>query len=303
MGEHVANEAIRLENLTKKFGKLTAVDNFTLSVAPGEVLGFLGPNGAGKTTTMRMLIGLMAPTSGEASVLGFDVRKRSTQMLSRMGYLPGSLALYENLTGREFLRFAAKLRGKNCDDQIASLAARLQLDLNKHIHDLSKGNRQKVGIVSAFMHQPDVLILDEPTSGLDPLMQREFEGMLADAKARGAAILLSSHVMSEVEHLSSRVAIIDRGKLLTQDTVAALKLKALHRIEFTFETPVDAAQFASIAGVKNATAIKNRVLCEVTGAETELLRKAADLKAIAVRSEEPRLDEIFLGLFEEGSER
>lgn len=293
---HAAVESIQLENLTKRFGKVTAVNDLSLSVAPGEVLGFLGPNGAGKTTTMRMLIGLQRPTSGGATILGYDVKKRSPQMLARIGYLPGSLAIYENYTGHGLLRLLAKMRNKNCDQQMHSMAERLQLDLNRHIHDLSKGNRQKVGVISAFMHEPDVLILDEPTSGLDPLMQREFEGMLADAKARGAATLLSSHVMSEVEHLSNRIAIINQGKLLMLEDVAELKLKAMHRIEFSFATAPSADHFKSIAGVQNVQVIGQRMLCEVTGVETELLRKAVELGAISVRTEEPSLDEIFLSL-------
>lgn len=300
MGTHAAVEAILVENLSKTFGKLKAVDDLSLAVAPGEVLGFLGPNGAGKTTAMRMLTGLIAPTSGSATILGFDVRKREPQMLARIGYLPGSLALYENLTAREFLGFVAKIRKKNCDSQISALAERLKLDIDRHIHDLSKGNRQKVGVVAAFMHEPDILILDEPTSGLDPLMQREFEGMLAEAKSRGAATLLSSHVMSEVENLSNRVAILNQGKLLMIDEVHALKLKALHRIEFTFSAPVEVSEFANVAGVRNAQAVGNRILLEVTGVVTEALQKAASLNAIAVRSEEPSLDEIFLGLISNG---
>ena len=150
MGTHVAHEAIRLEELTKVFGKTKAVDALSLNVAPGEVLGFLGPNGAGKTTTMRMLTGLIKPTSGMAMLAGFDVSKRSAKMLAKVGYLPGSLSLYQNLTGNEFLHFLAKMRKVDCKEQIHSLAEKLQVDLHKHIHDLSKGNRQKVGVISAF---------------------------------------------------------------------------------------------------------------------------------------------------------
>ena len=300
MGTHVAVEAIQLENLTKAFGKLKAVDDLSLSIAPGEVLGFLGPNGAGKTTTMRMLVGLLKPTSGAATILGFDVSKRNPKMLARIGYLPGSLNLYENLTGHEFLSFVSKVRRQDCSQQISALANRLDLDLHKHLHDLSKGNRQKVGVVAAFMHQPEVLILDEPTSGLDPLMQREFEGMLAEAKSRGAATLLSSHVMSEVENLSDRVAIIEHGRLRMLDRVASLKEKALHRLEFTFDHAVAETEFANIDGVRGTHAVGNWILLEVTGSEAEVLAKAAALGAVGVKSEEPSLDEIFLGLIGNG---
>lgn len=298
-----SSSAIELQGLTKQFGSLTAVDNLSLTVRAGEVLGFLGPNGAGKTTTMRMLTGLISPMSGSASILGFDIRNREPEMLGRIGYLPGTLALYENLSSRDFFDFIARIRKRDCSTQINKLAERLRLDLEPHIHDLSKGNRQKVGVIAAFMHEPDVLILDEPTSGLDPLMQREFEAMLDEAKQRGAAVLLSSHVMSEVENLSDRVAIIDNGRLLLLDTVSALKLKALHRAEFTFAEPVDVAAFAHLEGVRAVKAINNRILIEVAGTETAMLRKAADLGALSVRTEEPNLDEIFLSLLANGGEQ
>lgn len=301
MGTHAAIEAIQLENLTKSFGKQKAVDNLSLSIAPGEVLGFLGPNGAGKTTTMRMLVGLLKPTSGVATILGFDASKRQPKMLARVGYLPGSLKLYENLTGLEFLSFVAKVRRQDCRHEIASLADQFDLDLHKHLHDLSKGNRQKVGVVAAFMHKPEVLILDEPTSGLDPIMQRQFETVLAEAKTRGTATLLSSHVMSEVENLSDRVAIIERGQLLMLDRVASLKEKSVHRLEFTFDQPVSETQFANIDGVRLAQSVGNKILLEVTGAENQVLRKAVELGVIGVKSEEPSLDEIFLGLIEDGA--
>jgi len=300
MGLHAAKESIQLENLTKRFGKLTAVSDLTFSVAPGEVLGFLGPNGAGKTTTMRMLLGLINPTSGLATISGFDVSKRNPKMLARIGYLPGSMAAYENLTGHEFLSFLAKIRRKDCSKQFTSLAERFELDLHKHIHDLSKGNRQKIGVVAAFMHEPEVLILDEPTSGLDPLMQRQFEEILSEAMKRGAATLLSSHVMSEVENLSDRVAIIDKGKLLLLSSVADLKQKALRRIELGFPQAVSHERFRTISGVTQVDAYGDRVVLEVTGAVTEVMRLAVELGVTAVKSEEPSLDEIFVSLIDGG---
>jgi ABC-2 type transport system ATP-binding protein len=295
--------SVRLSGLTKTFGSFTAVDGLSLSVNSGEVLGFLGPNGAGKTTTMRMLVGLLSPTRGSANILGHDVRRREPAMLAEIGYLPGSLRLYENLSAREFLRFVATMRRRNCDQQISGLADRLQLDVRKHLHDLSKGNRQKVGVIAAFMHEPRVLILDEPTSGLDPLMQREFEGMLAEAAARGAAVILSSHVMSEVENLSHRVAIINAGKLLILEDTAQLKLTALQRLEFTFDRAVDGGEFLALPGVRSAHAIGNRIVCEVTGPESEVVHTAAMLGVLSVRSHEPTLDEIFLDLITTGGHR
>lgn len=300
MGMHEAKESIRLESLTKKFGKLTAVESLTFSVAPGEVLGFLGPNGAGKTTTMRMLLGLIKPTTGLATISGFDVSKRNPKMLAKIGYLPGSMAAYKNLTGHEFLTFIGKIRRKDCTKQFTALAQRLELDLHKHIHDLSKGNQQKIGVVAAFMHEPEVLILDEPTSGLDPLMQRQFEEILGEAMKRGAATLLSSHVMSEVENLSDRVAIIDKGNLLLLNSVADLKMKALRRIEFDFPQAVNPEKFKILAGVTQVDSFENRIVLEVTGSVTDVLKLAVEHGVTTVKSEEPSLDEIFVGLIDGG---
>lgn len=296
----MTQDSIVLSGLTKRFGKLTAVDSLSFSVKPGEVLGFLGPNGAGKTTAMRMLVGLLTPTEGSATVLGFDVRKRDKQMLADIGYLPGAFELYENLTGIEFLHFLAKMRKKDCSENISKLAAKLNVDLHRHIHDLSKGNRQKLGVISAFMHEPKVLILDEPTSGLDPIVQREFEGILREATGRGAAVLLSSHVLSEVEHLSNRIAIINHGKLVVLDDISTLKTKALRRVEFSFENDFDENAFRNLTGVSKVTKTGKRVLCEVTGSETELLKLAANLGASSVRTEEINLEEIFVGLIDDG---
>lgn len=292
---------IALNGLTKNFGNLTAVDHLTFSVTPGEVLGFLGPNGAGKTSTMRMLTGLSAPTSGDATVLGFDVRDRSTDMLARIGYIPGSLELYENQTGTQLLNFVSRIRKQDYSASINELAERLHVDLHRKIKDLSKGNRQKVGVIAAFMHNPDVLILDEPTSGLDPLVKREFELMLAEAKERGAAILLSSHILSEVEHLSSRVAIIDRGKLLMLDSMAELRKHAVHRIEFGFISPPSATRFQMLTEVRDVQVFGHRITCEIAGEDTNILKLAAELGATSVRTDEPNLDDIFLDLIEKGA--
>lgn len=292
---------IQLNELTKSFGNLTAVDHLTFSIEQGEALGFLGPNGAGKTSTMRILAGLSTPTNGSATVLGFDVRDRSIDMLARIGYIPGSLELYDNQTGTQLLNFFSRVRKQDYSASINELAERLNVDVNRKIKDLSKGNRQKVGVIAAFMHNPDVLILDEPTSGLDPLVKREFESMLAEAKERGAAILLSSHILSEVEHLSNRVAIIDRGKLLLLDYMSELRKRALHRIEFTFNAPQSTAEFLGLPEVRTAEAIGNRILCEIAGEETQVLKLAVSLGAQSVRTDEPNLDEIFLDLIEKGA--
>ena len=285
--------SIELQHLTKRYGRSRGIEDVTFSVNQGEVLGFLGPNGAGKTTAIRVLAGLIHATSGTASVLGYDTAKRSPKMLNRIGYLPGSYDAYRNLTANEFLDWVGRMRHLDISRLKHQLADRFELDLRKHIHDLSKGNRQKVGVVMAFMHNPDVLILDEPTSGLDPLVQREFELLLAESKARGAAILLSSHVLSDVEHLADRVAIINQGKLVLLDSISALKQRATRSLELAFAQPVNADWFAGLPGVKKVDVVGNRLICSVEGVETEVLRVAAENGVETVTSRESSLDEIF----------
>jgi ABC-2 type transport system ATP-binding protein len=287
---------ISLSDLTKYYGKTLGVSGVTFDVFPGEVMGFLGPNGAGKTTAMRSLVGLLNITSGSASIFGERVSVTTHEMRSRIGYLPGSPALYENLTGREHLNFLARMRGRNCERAIVDLAARLDLDLGRHIRDLSKGNQQKVGVIQAFMHQPEVLILDEPTSGLDPFVQREFALMVDERKTQGAAILLSSHVLSEVEHLADRVVIVNQGKQLLVDEIANLKRKALRTLDMYFLNDINENAFRSIPGVSDVFGFGRRVTCSVIGAETEVLRIAVELGVESVQTHESGLDEIFFSI-------
>lgn len=288
--------AITLDRLTKFYGKRRGIEDLSFEVKAGEVFGFLGPNGSGKTTTLRTLMGLIKATSGSATILGRNALVQDPQLRAAIGYLPGALELYENLTGRRMLTFLAQMRRVDCDDAINEYAERLALDLDRHIHDLSKGNRQKIGVISAFMHRPDVLLLDEPTSGLDPLVQREFEVMLHEARDRGAATILSSHVLSEVEHLADRVAIINDGKLVIVEHISTLKDRAVRTIDLFFDAPVAPEIFASIDGVKEATASGRQVSCTLMGAETALLAAAVQHGVQSVRTREPSLEEIFVEL-------
>ena len=287
------NPSVELKQLTKMYGQAVGVQDVSFSINPGEVLGFLGPNGAGKTTTMRLLTGLIAATSGTSKVLGFDSIKRDPKMLARIGYLPGALSLYKNMTAWEYLDFVAKIRRENYHRPIRDLAQRFELNLNKHIHDLSHGNRQKVGVIQAFMHSPDVLFLDEPTSGLDPLAQKEFETLLNEVKARGAAVLLSSHIMTDVEHLADRVAIINLGRLVLMDEVSKLKQRTRRKIELSFKKPMSSDLFSGIDGVRQVESIANRVVCSVEGAETKLLARAVELDVESVLTYESSLEDIF----------
>lgn len=294
--------AISLSHLTKRYGKSRGVEDISFDIFPGEVFGFLGPNGAGKTTAIRTLMGLIHATSGSAQILGQDALSTNAALRARIGYLPGNPSLYKNYSGRDLLHFFARMRRMNCNATIESYSKRLSLDLDKKIADLSKGNRQKVAILQAFMHSPDVLILDEPTSGLDPLAQREFETILGEVKERGAAVMLSSHVLSEVEQLADRVAIINEGHLLVVDHISALKEKALRSIDLIFDRPVSVNEFANVLGVKNVVAHGRSVRCTVVGSENPLLKAAVAHKVVSVQTHEPSLGEIFLTLVEEAND-
>ena len=293
----MANEVVlSIQHLSKWYGATRGIEDISFEVFKGEVFGFLGPNGAGKTTTIRTLLGLIKPTAGSATILGLDAFDHQLELRKRLGYLPGNASTYSNYTARGYLKFIAKLRGLHLDQQIDTYASRLNLNLDTHIHDLSKGNKQKVAVIQAFMHSPDLLFLDEPTSGLDPLVQREFETILDEAKSRGASVILSSHVLSEVEHLAGRVAIINQGKIVLVDEISALKARALRKIEFTFTRQVNPSEFANLASVKVLTSSHNRVMFEVKGSEQDLMRRAVELGATDVRTHESTLDEIFIEL-------
>jgi ABC-2 type transport system ATP-binding protein len=288
--------AISLQDLTKYYGRARGVAGITFDVFPGEVIGFLGPNGSGKTTTMRSLVGLLNITSGRAQILDEEVSVKTFRLRSRIGYLPGSPALYRNLTSLQHLEFLAKMRGLDCTRQIHTMAERFDLDLGRRIHELSKGNQQKVAVIASFMHQPDVLILDEPTSGLDPIVQREFSAIVDEAQTRGAAILLSSHVLSEVEHLANRVVIVNAGKQLLVEEISRLKEKTVRTIDLYFSSPVREELFSGLSGIKDLRIYGNRVSCTVVGAENALLRCAVENGLESVQTHESSLDDIFFSL-------
>lgn len=287
---------ISLHHLTKWYGKTRGIEDVTFDVHRGEVFGFLGPNGAGKTTTIRTLLGLIRATSGSASILGLDALRNNLEIRKRVGYLPGVASTYSNYTARGYLEFFARMRKVDCTKKINEYAERLNLDLGVHIHDLSKGNKQKVSVIQAFMHQPEVLFLDEPTSGLDPIVQREFEVILDETKARGATVVLSSHVLSEVEHLASRVAIIDQGHIVRVDEISQLKLQATSTIDLTFDSDVMADHFASIPNCSVIEVKGRTVSISIRGSEKELLKRAVELGVVEVRTHELSLDEIFVQL-------
>ncbi|MBI2305014.1 MAG: ABC transporter ATP-binding protein [Chloroflexi bacterium] len=285
---------MRTQGLTKFYGRQRGVVDVNIQVERGEVFGYLGPNGAGKTTTIRLLLDLIRPTRGQASVFQMDTRRRGVAIRRRIGYLPGELALYENLTGAELLRYLGHLHGGVEWRYVAQLAARLECDLSQRIRSHSHGNKQKLGLIQAFMHRPELLILDEPSMGLDPLMQQEFYRLIGEAKAEGRTVFLSSHILPEVERVCDRVGIIREGRIIAVEDLATLKSRALRKLEIHFATSVPKEAFARVAGVRDV-AVNNGVLrCTVVGTLDALIKAAAQFQVINVITHEPSLEEIFL---------
>jgi ABC-2 type transport system ATP-binding protein len=275
--------------------------DLNLDIYAGDIFGFLGPNGAGKTTTIRTLLDEIRPTSGKASILGLDTHKKSVEIRKHIGYLPGDLAMYPNLTGQDTLTYFANLRGGVDWSYVDSIAERLNADLSKKVGDLSSGNRQKVGIIQAFMNKPEVLIMDEPSSGLDPLVQREFQIMMREVAREGCSVFLSSHMLSEVQHVADRVGIIRNGQLVTVESVSELRSKAIRRIELDFDVPVDTEVFEAIAGVRDVTVEDHRAVLSYDGKMEDMLRTVMDrYELMDIRTQEADLEEIFLAYYREG---
>lgn len=294
--------AVRTVGLTKWYRATRGIEGLDLEVRRGEVLGLLGPNGAGKTTTIRLLLDLIRPTSGRAEVFGLDVREHSIAVRRRVGYLPGELSLPGRLTGRELLNHLADLRGGIRRHAADELAERLGLDLDRRITELSKGNRQKLGVVQAFQHEPQLYVLDEPTSGLDPLVQHRFHQMVEDVVSAGATVLLSSHVLGEVQHMAERVAIIRSGRLAAIEDVDALHARAVRRMHVRFGDVLSEREFDGIPGVEDVMVDGALLSCVVVGEADRLVKALARHRVLAITSEEPDLEDLFLHLYEEGDD-
>lgn len=284
------------QDLTKRYGASRGIIKLTFQVVEGEIFGFLGPNGAGKTTTIRALLGLLKPTSGSATIGGLDCWSQASEVKRMVGYLPGEFSLDPSLTGAQIIEYLANLRGGVDQGEIRKLVDRLELDPTRRFREYSRGNKQKVGLVQAFMHRPRLLVLDEPTSGLDPLNQQEFYRMLAEVKADGRTVFLSSHNLREVEQTCDRVGIIREGQLATVDSVASLKDLKHHEVELTFPTPASPEWFSGVPGVRQV-AVHNDgrdLRLTVQGDLGAVLRAAADHGAVNLSTREPTLEEIFL---------
>ena len=290
---------IHTEGLTKYYGKHRGMIDINLDVQQGEVFGYLGPNGAGKTTTIRTLLNLIRPTHGKALIFGLDILRKGLQARRRIGYLPGELRLYDNLTGAEMLRYLGSLRSGVDWAYVEGLAARFDCDLHTPIRSLSHGNRQKIGLIQAFMNTPDLLILDEPTIGLDPLMQQEFYRLVDEARTRGHTVFLSSHIRPEVERVCDRVAIIREGRLVTVEDMDNLKARSIRRIEIHFAGPVSPETFTEISGVKDVRVHDSVLTCTVVGQLDALVKAASQATVVNIISHEPSLEEIFLDYYNE----
>jgi ABC-2 type transport system ATP-binding protein len=290
--------AVRTRSLSKVFHGTAALREVDLEVPTGVVFGYLGPNGAGKTTTIRLLAGLLRPTSGHAEVLGLDCTRDRQRVRSRIGYLPGDFVAYPDLTGEQYLRYLASLRGGVEWSVPAALADRLELDLRHRIGTLSHGNRQKIGLVQAWMHRPDVLILDEPTTGLDPLVQREFLALVREARGEGRTVFLSSHILSEVEAVADLVAVLRRGRLAVVENIDKLKAEAVRRVDLTFGDAPPITELRLANGVRDVQAVGDTAHLVVEGSMSAVLRAAAPHGIEKVVTHEPDLEEIFLAYYE-----
>ncbi|MDD5288004.1 MAG: ABC transporter ATP-binding protein [Dehalococcoidales bacterium] len=291
---------IKTSSLTKFYGKRLGIEDVNLEVKRGEVFGYLGPNGAGKTTTIRTLLDFIRPTRGSANIFGLDTRQNSIEIHRRIGYLQGDLELYGNLTGEDLLKYLGNLRGGLDWKYLRELAARFECDLSRRIKGLSHGNKQKLGLLQAFMHKPELIILDEPTNGLDPLMQHEFYRLLDETKKEGRTIFLSSHILPEVEKVCDRVGIIRQGKLVTVETIEALKAHALRQLEIHFARVVPKDKFVGIPGVRDVLVQDNMLTCNVIGSLDALVKVAAQFEVVNIVSHEATLEEIFLTYYNEG---
>jgi ABC-2 type transport system ATP-binding protein len=295
----MAAPAIRTSRLTKDYGLGRGLFDLDLQVSPQEVFGYLGPNGAGKTTTIRLLMGMIRPTTGSAHVFGLDCVREAVEVKRKVGYLPGDIPQFGSLRGSDVVAYLGGMRGGVDHGRVRAIAERFDLDLGRRFREYSSGNKQKLAIVLAFMHKPDLLILDEPTSGLDPLNQQEFYALLREARDEGATIFLSSHVLSEVQHVCDRVGIIRDGRLITLSELDELRRIQLHRVEIDFGEASSVPEEAIRAAAEDVMVRDRHVTCTVSGSFDPLLNALRGSHVVDLVSTEPSLEEIFLSYFAE----
>jgi len=285
--------AIETDRLTKFYGKSRGIIDVSFSVEVGEMFGFIGPNGAGKSTTIRTLLALIYPTSGSAKIFGMDCIKEAPEIAKRVGYLPSEVFYYDGMRVRDLLNYSASFYKKDCKKRISELAEIMNLYLNRKIDDLSFGNKKKVGIVQGLLHSPDLIILDEPTSGLDPLMQQTFFNLLIDENKRGATVLMSSHILNEVQRLCTRVAIIKEGKIIELEKINSLKDNAYKRFKFEPESQLPSDYF-SFEGVSDLKVEGNALSFIYKGDINKIVEKLHGIRLVNMWVSDPDLEEIFL---------
>ena len=293
-------DVIGVEGLIKDYGEVRALDGVDLRVAEGEIFGFIGPNGAGKSTTIRILLDLLRPTAGHVAVLGEDPHRGGAQLRSRLGYLPGELLLEGTATARQLLVHLSDVRGGRGAERIEPLAERFRLELDRPVRTLSKGNKQKVGVIQSLMHRPELALLDEPTSGLDPLLQQEFLTLLREERDAGVSIFLSSHVLSEIEGVADRVALVRDGRIAVVDDVAALRAAAGQRLDVTFTSEVP---ISALAGIEELDVDGLRVRGVWHGEPGPLLAALAPLPVLHMELRDRDLEELVIDAYRSGPVR
>ena len=297
------DSVIEAEQLTKRYGKSRGIEDLTLSVRKGEIFGFLGPNGAGKTTTIRTLLDLLHTTSGSAKIFGLDSRMDSIAIRARTGNLPGDFAFEDRVTGHQLLRLFANLRGMSDLGSAADLADRFKADLSKPLRELSRGNRQKIGLIEALFHEPDLLILDEPTGGLDPLMQEEFLTVVAEHRDRGATVFLSSHDLAEVERICDRVGIIRAGRLAAVESVSEMREHAYRDVVVRFAEPVSLADFEALPEIEQIVVSDDTLSFRSLGGLDAAIKAIASHSVIDIEIKRPTLEELFLTYYDGSGDR
>ncbi|WP_088041364.1 ABC transporter ATP-binding protein [Bacillus sp. EAC] len=289
--------AIEINNLTKTYGNSRGITDISFNIEEGEIFGFIGPNGAGKSTTIRTLLSLIYPTSGSAKIFGKDCVEFAPEIKKEIGYLPSEVFYYDNMKVIDLLKYSASFYKKDCTKRIKELAEIMDLDLTKKIDDLSLGNKKKVGIVQGLLHEPKLIILDEPTSGLDPLMQQRFFDLLEEENKKGATILFSSHILSEVQRLCNRVAIIKEGKIVTVEKISKLKENNFKRFKLETTDEID-QNFFNIDGVNKIEIKGNSISFLFKGNINKVMKKIAEIEIENLWIEEPDLEEIFMHYYE-----
>ena len=289
------NASIEITNLTKIYDKnVRALSEVNLSVNQGEVFGFLGPNGAGKSTTIRLLLGIIKPTTGLVHILGMNHLKNSIEIRKKIGYLPGEFSIYPNLTGCQILTFFSNIKNEYDEKYVNVLAEKLQIDLNQQFGTLSQGNKQKIGIIQAIMHKPELIILDEPTNGLDPLVRNKFYEIISDLKDKKRTIFFSSHNISEVEKLCDRIGIIREGKLITTEKISELKSKQIQIFEIEFSETKPQKKDFTLPNIENIEVYDKTVKFTVIGNPTNIIKKVSEFEIKKLITHEPSLEGIFM---------